>query len=342
MGKHMFVTGFYIHDIAVSRMLMRSSFFGFYIFSVCFFSSNLLAQDLPNARVTVIASGTVNWELEYIKDNKIDHQNGYNLVINKVASLPAARIAITAGNADFIVSDWLWASDRNAKGENLRFIPFSRQVGSVIADRKSALTKFSDLKGKRIGIAGGPLNKGWVLMRAAALREGINLENETEIQFGAPPLLNQAMRRGRLDLLVTFWHYGARLEAEGFKKIYSLNELMVGLGLQSNVPMLGYLYDADFGVKNEELVDNFLVSINQAKADLLNDNGAWDKLRPLMKAESDDIYKALVQGYRDGTPSAINFQQVNDAARFYKIIDDLKPYPTGNVLSPELFHKVKQ
>lgn len=301
------------------------------------FTTQLMAQaPLPNVRVTVIASGTVNWELQHMKHMHLDQENGFNLVINPVASLSAARIAITSGNADFIVSDWLWGSERNMKGANLGFLPFSRQIGSIIAAKGSTFASFSDLKGKRVGIAGGPLNKGWVLLRAAAKKEGIDLEKEVQIQFAAPPLLNQAMRSGRLDLLATFWHYGARLEAEGYSKLYSLDDVMKGLGLGSEIPMLGYLYDQSL---DPALVRGFYNATKQTKAQLAVDNEAWDRLRPLMKAENDDIYHGLIAGYRAGIPSDLSQEQIDDAVNFYKIIDDLKPYPSGTQLNPALFYR---
>ena len=312
------------------------------LFSCIFFflSPQLTAQEgLPQLKVTVIAWGTVNWELQHIKLTQLDQKNGYDLVIDRVASTSAARIAITAGNTDFIVSDWLWASDRNLKGANLRFIPFSKQIGSIIAAEDSNISDYASLKGKRIGIAGGPLNKGWVLVRAAAKKEGIDLEQEAKIQFGAPPLLSQAMKNGQIDMLATFWHYGARLEAEGYQKLYSLETIMSDLGLKSNVPMLGYLYEARLGDQHPNLITAFYKSIKEAKAQLAVDDHAWQTLRPFMKSENDKIYQALIAGYRSGIPDELNQQQINDAVHFYKIIDDLKPYPTGFKLNPELFYK---
>jgi NitT/TauT family transport system substrate-binding protein len=308
-----------------------------------FFSAQLSAQEepqtqLPKLKVTVIAWGTVNWELQHIKQTQLDHKNGYDLVIDRVASLSAARIAITAGNTDFIVSDWLWASERNHKGANLRFIPFSKQVGSIIAAQGNNIANYSSLKGKRIGIAGGPMNKGWILMRAAAKKEGIDLQQEAKIQFGAPPLLSQAIKNGQLDILATFWHYGARLEAEGYQKLYSLETIMRDFGLKSNVPMLGYLYKAKLGDQHSHLISAFYKSIHEAKAQLAVDDSAWQTLRPFMKSENDKIYHALITGYRSGIPDELNQQQIEDAANFYKIIDDLKPYPTGLHLNSELFH----
>lgn len=310
---------------------------------VLFVSPLLSAQEetrtqLPTLKVSVIAWGTVNWELQHIKLAQLDHKNGYNLVIDRVASLSAARIAITAGNTDFIVSDWLWASERNVKGANLRFIPFSKQVGSIIAAQGKHISSYSSLKGKRVGIAGGPMNKGWVLMRAAAKKQGVDLQQEAKIQFGAAPLLSQAMKNGQLDMLATFWHYGARLEAEGYQKLYSLKTIMRDLGLKSNVPMLGYLYEAKLEDQHPDLVSAFYESIKAAKAQLAVDNVAWQTLRPVMRSENDKIFQALMAGYRSGIPDELNQQQITDAVNFYKIIDDLKPYPTGLALNPELFH----
>ena len=309
-----------------------------------FFSALLSAQEvvktpLPTLKVTVIAWGTVNWELQHIKQAQLDHKNGYDLVIDQVASLPAARIAITAGNTDFIVSDWLWASERNHKGANLRFIPFSKQVGSIITAQGRNISSYSSLKDKRVGIAGGPMNKGWALMRAAAKKEGLDLQKEAKIQFGAPPLLSQAMKNGQLDILVTFWHYGARLEAEGYQKLYSLKTIMRDLGLKSNVPMLGYLYKAKLGDQHPDLVTAFYNSVKAAKAQLAVNDDAWITLRPLMKSENDKIYQALVAGYKAGIPDELDQQQIEDAVNFYNIIDDLKPYPTELTLDPQLFHK---
>ncbi|WP_051221829.1 ABC transporter substrate-binding protein [Neptunomonas japonica] len=307
------------------------------------FSAQLSAQEepqtqLPKLKVTVIAWGTVNWELQHIKQTQLDHKNGYDLVIDRVASLSAARIAITAGHTDFIVSDWLWASERNHKGANLRFIPFSKQIGSIIAAKGNSITRYSSLKGKRIGIAGGPMNKGWVLMRAAAKKEGVDLQQEAKIQFGAPSLLSQAIKNGQLDMLATFWHYGARLETEGYQKPYSLRAIMKDLGLKSNVPMLGYLYKTKLGDQHPHLVTAFYKSINDAKAQLAVDDAAWQTLRPFMKSENDKIYHTLIAGYRSGIPDELSQQQIEDAANFYTIVDGLKPYPTGLRLNPELFH----
>jgi len=317
---------------------MRSILNITFVLALSCLHSFVWADELPKLSVTAIASGTVNWELQHIKNEQLDIENGYELIIHQVASLSAARIAITSGNTHIIVSDWLWASDRNSKGSEFRFLPFSKQIGAIMLAKDSKIATFSELAGKKIGVAGGPSNKGWVLLQAAAKKEGIDLQKQAQVQFAAPPLLSQALKSKRLDVLVTFWHYGARLEAEGFKKMASLEGVMKTLGLASQVPMLGYLFDNRLLQSSPELIAQFNRSISQAKSQLASDNQHWDTLRPLMRAESEVIYQSLILGYRNGIPAPLSAQQIKDAKSFYGLIDKLKQYPTNTVLDTDMFY----
>src|SRR5690554_7373252 len=37
----------------------------------------------------------------------------------------------------------------------------------------------------------------------------------SQVQYAAPPLLSQALRRGQADALLTFWQFSARMRGEG-------------------------------------------------------------------------------------------------------------------------------
>ena len=314
---------------------VRNLLFFFVFISFCV-SAN---DEQREMKVAVLASGTVNWELQHIKNQKLDELNNFDLKIIKVASMSAAKVALTSGNADAIVADWLWAAERNSKGESFRFIPFSKQIGMVMKPASSQLSDLSELKGKRIGVAGGPLNKGWILLKAAAQKHGVNLESDAQVQFGSPPLLSQSLKSGRLDLLVTFWHYGARLEAEGYKTVISLQDMMTELGMTSQVPMLGYLVKQDHVESNPEMINSFIETLASAKSQLLNEDSHWLALRKLMRAESDEVFNALIAGYRKGVPSDITENQIDDAKIFYKLITQFKPSLKGAELDEALFYK---
>ncbi|WP_415894284.1 ABC transporter substrate-binding protein [Neptuniibacter sp. PT8_73] len=310
------------------------------LFLIAFVSFGVSADgERREMKVAVLASGTVNWELQHIKNQKLDELNNFDLKIIKVASMSAAKVALTSGNADAIVADWLWAAERNSKGESFRFIPFSKQIGMVMKPASSQLSDLSDLKGKRIGVAGGPLNKGWILLKATAQNHGVNLESDAQVQFGSPPLLSQSLKSGRLDLLVTFWHYGARLEAEGYKTVISLQDMMTELGIESQLPMLGYLVKQDQVDSNPELINGFVNAVAAAKKQLLNEDDYWLGLRKLMRAENDLVFNGLIVGYRNGVPSAITANQIVDAKKFYKLITQFKPSLKGAELDEDMFYK---
>jgi len=306
------------------------------------FSVTVYAETaLPQVRVAVLQSGTVNWELQYILDQKLDQAHGFKLEMLKVASLPAAKLALTSGGADMVVSDWLWAGKRNNAGETLRFIPFSSQIGSVLIPADSPIKTLQDLRGKKIGVAGGPMNKSWVLLQAAAQAQGLDLRKDATVQFAAPPLLSQALKRGQVDVLATFWHFGARLEAEGFVPLVSMQQLMHELGMKSNLPILGYLFHADLAQKSPQSVAGFAAAVTEAKQRLATDDNGWAALRPLMNAENDEIFTALKSKYLEGTPQALTDQQREDAKKFFILIDSLDPNPTGEQLDPVVFYRTE-
>ena len=159
-------------------------------FAAAVFATPLLAQDLPTLRAAVLEFGTVNWELDTIQHHGFDSANGFDLAVQGVAGSAAAQVAFQAGEADVIVSDWLWVARQRAAGEDYIFVPYSRAVGGIMVPQDSAVTSLADLDGGKIGIAGGPLDKSWLILRAYAQKNhDMDLVAQTEQVFGAPPLI---------------------------------------------------------------------------------------------------------------------------------------------------------
>jgi len=128
--------------------------------------------------------------------------------VQGVAGGSAAQVAFQGEGVDVIVSDWLWVARQRAEGRDYIFIPYSKAVGALLVPEGSTATSLADLKGGKIGIAGGPLDKSWLILRAYAEKmHGMDLVTETEQVFGAPPLLsiNRASgRTGWCDQLLAF------------------------------------------------------------------------------------------------------------------------------------------
>ena len=122
-------------------------------------------------------------------------------------------------------TDCLWVSRQRADGAHFTFVPYSTSVGTLDAAARLAVASLADLKGKKIGIAGGPVDKSWLVIRALAQqRHGIDLATAAEPVFGAPPLMNEKIEEGELDAVLNYWHFIAELEAKGYKPLVGVDE----------------------------------------------------------------------------------------------------------------------
>ena len=262
-----------------------------------------LAQEVPTLRAAVLEFGTVNWELDVIETNGLDTENGFDLEVQGVAGSSAAQVAFQGGQADVIVSDWLWVARQRAAGEDYVFLPYSKAVGGVMVPDGSDAQSLQDLAGGKIGIAGGPLDKSWLILRAYAQKTyGMDLVAETEQVFGAPPLIFGAATGGELDAAINFWHWAAKQEAAGMRTLLSVEEAAADLGLDPDTPLLGYVLKGEMLRDSPDLVAGLAAASRAAKDLMASDDAEWDRLRPRMNAESDADFTALVAGYRAGIP----------------------------------------
>ena len=273
--------------------------------------------------VAVLKYGTVNWELSTMAEEGFDQQNGFSLTVQPLAGMTATRTALLSGSADVIVADWMWVSRQRDKGHQLQFIPYSSSVGKLMLAKDSSVKQLADLRGKKVGIAGGPTSKGWLLLRALGKQQGIDLKAITEQQYGAPSLLNAALEQGRIDAVVTFWHYAARLEGKGYPALHDLKQVSQLLGMKSELPMLGYVFHQQWAENNPGLVTSLQAASRQSKDFLLQQPHAWQRLRPMMKAESDSVFRHLRAGYLAGTPSPLAREQIMDAEQMFSLLAQL-------------------
>ena len=122
-------------------------------------------------RLATVASGTVAWEADTIIKNGLDKKYGLMLSVVPVAGKQSADVMLAGGEADIIVTDWIWVSRQRNAGADYTFIPYSRSVGSILVKGDSAIKSLADLKGRKIGIAGGPTDKSWILFQALAKKD---------------------------------------------------------------------------------------------------------------------------------------------------------------------------
>jgi len=282
------------------------------------------AQGAETVRVGVLKFGTVNWELSTIRHHGLDAAEGVALDILELASEDATGIALQAGSVDVIVTDWLFVSRQRAAGDDLTFYPFSTSIGAIMVPEASPMRSLADLKGRRLGVAGGPLDKTWLLIQALARRDhGFDLAGENELSFGAPPLLAEKAAQGELDAVLNFWQYCAKLEARGFRRLVSGADAARALGAEGPVAAIGYVFHEKWANDHQDAVRGFLRASSAAKRVLATSDVEWTRLADVVRAGDETELKTLMTRFREGIPTRPLAAEEADARRLYAVLAQL-------------------
>jgi NitT/TauT family transport system substrate-binding protein len=271
-------------------------------------------------RVAVQRTGTLSWELDIIKAHGLDRKADLRIETLELASTEAGKIALKGGSADVMLSDWLWVARERTLGDNLVFYPSSSTLGAVMTPARSPINEIADLKGRKLAIAGGPLDKSWLLLQALARRGGIDLRRQATIVYGAPPLLSEKALQGEHDATLTFWNFCADLEGKGFRRAIDMAGVMKGLGAKGPVAIVGYTFDGAWAARSRGAIDRFLDATRQAKEILAGSEAEWQRLAPRIGVT--DVKALLIyrQRYREGIVRRPLDEEVADARALYLVL----------------------
>ncbi len=275
-------------------------------------------------RLGLLKFGTVNWEMSTIQNHRLAETAYSTLEITNFAGTQAAKVALQAGAVDVIVADWVWVARQRGEGHELSFVPYSASVASLVVPADSPIKSIADLRDRKIGIAGGPLDKTWLLLQALAHRElNRSLKSVNEPVFGAPPLLNQQILSNRIDAVVNYWHYVVRLKQAGMHELIGADEILGRLGIASPPPLLGFVFKADWAKANPRVLQALVKASRIAKQLLCTDEAVWQEISSMTKAESPEVEKGLREGYCAGTPRRWDEQTRQDAARVFDLLKEI-------------------
>ncbi len=269
---------------------------------VCLAAAATAAAE-PTIRVGSLRYGTLSWQLDVIARHGLDQKHGIRIEPLELAGTPAAQLALQAGRVDLIVSDWLWVSRQRAEGGDLTFIPFSSALGGLIVPATSTIRDVAGLAGQRLGIAGSAIDKSWLVLRLYARSNfGLDLDAVTEKSFGAPPLLSEELAAGRLDAVLTYWPFAAKLEAKGMRRLLSMGEALAALGIPGDLPLTGYVVSAHWATENQSALDGFIGASHEANELLAESDAEWERIAQLTGAADSAELVKLRDAYREGIP----------------------------------------
>jgi NitT/TauT family transport system substrate-binding protein len=301
---------------------MSRSRFGYLL--IVFLLLTAAAAAEPTIRVGSLRYGTLSWQLDVIAKHGLAQQAGIRIETLELAATPAAQLALQAGSVDLIVSDWLWVSRQRAEGGDLAFIPFSSAIGAVIVPAASSIRDVAGLAGQRLGIAGSALDKSWLILRLYARKQfDLDLDAQVRKSFGAPPLLSEELAAGRLDAVLTYWPFAAKLEARGMRRLLPIGEALAALGIAGDLPITGYVVSERWAAENQTVLDGFIGASRSANAILANSDAEWERIAPLTGAADAAELIKLRDAYRDGIPPHWGAAERDSATRLYGLLAEI-------------------
>lgn len=270
--------------------------------TLCLVFGSAPARAADTLRIGLQTTGTFAWQLDVIRRHGLAEGAGLDLKISEFASPESGKLALNSSTVDLAVVDWLWVARARALGAKLLFYPYSSSAGAIMVKGDSPVRGIKDLNGRVLGIAGGPLDKSWLIVQAAAIRQGIDLKQAAKLEFGAPPLISQKLQQGEADASLNFWNFCANLETRGYRRILDVRDAEALLGLNQPVALIGYVFSEQFVATHKSTIDRFIAITQQANDIMLRSDEEWDALRPLMNAEDDRTFKAYRDRTREGMP----------------------------------------
>jgi NitT/TauT family transport system substrate-binding protein len=278
----------------------------------------------PTIRIGSLRYGTLSWEIDVIARHGLGEKHGIRIEVVELAGAPAAQLALQAGRVDMIVSDWLWVSRQRGTGADLTFVPFSSAIGSLVAPAGSTIKEIPDLIGRRLGIAGSAIDKSWLILQLyARSRYRLDLGTKVDKSFGAPPLLNEEIEAGRLNAVLTYWPFAAKLEARGMRSVFAIGDALAGLGIPRDLPLTGYVFSANWAADNQVVLDGFFAAGREAKSLLATSDAEWARVAPLTGARDAIELAKLRDAYRQGIPRDWTPVETEAAARLYRLLAEI-------------------
>jgi len=285
------------------------------------FSININAADI---KLAVLKYGTVNWELNVIKEHKLDEKYNIDIDVTYLTNKNASAIALMSNAVDMIVTDWVWVSRQRDKGKDFSLIPYSTAAGAIMVPQSSTINNVEDLKNAQIGIAGGSIDKSWILIRAYTMKvHGYDLAKYIEAAYAAPPLINGMASNGELDGALNYWNYTARLKALNFKNIISVEEILPEIGIGDSLPLIGYVFSEKWAKNNEEAIEGFIAASNEARDILKNNDAEWERIKKITGAKNTETLIALRDGFREGIPEENFLSYKSSIEKAFKILAEI-------------------
>ena len=270
-------------------------------------------------RLAIQPTGTFGWELAVAKSHGLD-KAGLDIQTDELATTEAGKIALVGGGADIILSDWLWVARERGLGNDMQFYPLFHRARRGDGQGPATPSKPSDLIGKKLGVAGGPLDKSWLMLQAWALAAGRRSEISGRHRFRRAAAAGRKTRPGRTRRRARILDFCRPPPIHGLFARRGHGGGREGARRQGAGDVTGYVFSAAFAKTHGPALKRFFAMLGKAHDALASDPAAWAPVRARLHATDAATFAAYRRRYLEGAPKRPVADEAADARALFKAI----------------------
>ena len=244
--------------------------------------AEVAAQPAAPARVKVAGiEGTPQlFPMHVMQTKGIAEKHRLQIEQTRAAGVQGLYTILQTGEFHVAFGGWLSIALLRSAGQKLTNIySLSRYANDVMVPMASPLKSFADLKGKRLGVFGGPTTTTTWFLRLQAVRFfGFDPVKEAKVNYGAAPLLMGMLERGELDAILSLDPQIVQmLETGKFRSIGNLGEIWRTRTGQDPL-LVAVAVNEDWAQQNTAVVKRFVAAYREALEYLRTHPEVWPEL----------------------------------------------------------------
>ncbi len=235
-----------------------------------------------------------------MKERGIDVKYGFQIEIIGFSQNLVQWNAMRAGESDISSGSFLDVLRQRNNGLKVQAIgAFSTFGNPIVSLADKPYTTVADLKGQKVGTPNATL-LDWMIIRAAGKKaEGIDLENDAQMQAAAPGLINGLLDKGDLDAALQYSDFTLGPVNQGkYKELTTVPKLMAAGGLSTDALYLTFNLSDAWREKNPTLVPAIVAAIEETRELIMTDDSVWPALAERSGMKDQTLMKAFIEKQR--------------------------------------------
>lgn len=255
------------------------------------------SQAAPTLRFAVIGSAGQT-EVPYaIQQAGLDRKYGVNIQVIDFAAPGQQYTLFRSGAADIAGGNFVDLLRQRKGGNAIQAIHGFQSYNNLFVIKPgSPITAFTELRGKKVGTFGATF-LDWLIVRAAGKKAyNVDLQTDAIPVTGAPPLLNQFLAKGEVDVTLQFSSLTLGPIAKGEQRVLiNMPDIMKAAGFGTDPFYVQWMITEKWAKANPEAVRKLPAMLDEAYAVLANDDRLW----PVLAQRINITDPAVIAAYRD-------------------------------------------